>query len=586
MTGSPSPARRPPASALSNGDLLAGLRAGLLDWCETAAAAGWSDADAAHRLRDATVATPGALYDAPRRPLVVGFFGGTGAGKSALLNRIAGREIARSSAERPTSTGVSAYVHASVGIERLPPDFPMARLHTVLHDEARWRDVLFLDMPDIDSVATEHRRIVERWLPFVDAVIYTVSPERYRDDRGWQLLLEHGRRHAWLFVMNHWDRGDPGQLEDLRALLAGAGFAEPELYRTVCKPGPTGRAPDDDFPALAARLEALADGQLVADLEARGVLERARQLLRTADEVDAALPATDAVRALPAAWRERWRETGAGIVGAGEAVAERITAAGSAPATASEGAGSPGERLVDEALRARFESASARFAQDEPALPHAVAARHLEPASRGLGDLARARVDAAVGAALAAPGTPLQRAVHRGCRVLAALLPAAAIGWAGWRAVSAFAAGGSNPAAYLGPNFAINAALLVGFAWGLPWLLARRTAPSTRLALRRGLTNGLQDAVEVAGERIGAGVDAAVAERTALQARLAGLKDGIGAPTGDGARALPEALRRLVMRDATPDARAPGEAGTLDAHMRSAGVRASVHSSTDAAPVS
>ena len=161
----------------------------------------------------------------PSAPWWSGCSAAPASGKSALLNRIAGREIARSSAERPTSTGVSAYVHASVGIDRLPADFPMARLHTALHHEARWRDVLFIDMPDFDSVAAEHRALVDRWLPYIDVVLYTVSPERYRDDRGWRLLLEHGREHAWLFVVNHWDRGDPRQLEDFgRTLLADAGF--------------------------------------------------------------------------------------------------------------------------------------------------------------------------------------------------------------------------------------------------------------------------------------------------------------------------------------------------------------------------
>ena len=80
-------------------DPLAALRAGLADWAGGAARAGWLDADAPERLAGASVATPGALYDAAERPLVVGLFGGTGVGKSALLNRIAGREIANGFSE-------------------------------------------------------------------------------------------------------------------------------------------------------------------------------------------------------------------------------------------------------------------------------------------------------------------------------------------------------------------------------------------------------------------------------------------------------------------------------------------------------
>ena len=590
-------------------DPLAALRAGLLDWARAAARAGWLDADAPERLASAGVATPGALYDAAERPLVVGLFGGTGVGKSALLNRVAGREIARSSAERPTSAGVSAYVHASVGIDRLPPDFPMAQLHVALHHEARWADVLFVDMPDFDSVAAEHRELALDWLPYIDVVLYTVSPERYRDDPGWRLLLEHGREHAWLFVVNHWDRGDPRQLEDFRGILANAGFAEPELFRTVCRPGAPGAA-HDDFGALAARLESLADAQLVRDLEARGVLERVRRLLRDAASLAAGAGNPEEVAALPAAWRARWAALAPGVAGAARARAATLAreSAGEAGREAGRGtgssagaAGSPGERLIDEATRARVDDVVRRFVQEHEALPRAVAARHLEPVRAGLGERAAALVDASVGRAVAAPGTPLRRAAHRACRAAAFALPVAALGWAGWRAVAAFAAGGSDPAAYLGANFAINASLLVALAWGLPWLAARRLAPSVGQALELGLRRGADEALDEIGERVGAALEAVAAERAALAARHRAARSVVGdaAPVADGARALPDALRRLVA-DVPADAPANASAGAgregggaptappggAPYAPASDGVRATTHSSTDAAPVS
>ena len=563
-------------------DLLAALRAGLLDWAEAAARAGWLPGHAPERIANASVATPGALYDGAERPLVVGLFGGTGVGKSALLNRIAGREIARSSAERPTSTGVSAYVHASVGIDRLPPDFPMERLHTALHHEPRWADVLFIDMPDFDSVAAEHRALVERWLPYIDVVLYTVSPERYRDDRGWRLLLEHGREHAWLFVVNHWDRGDPAQLEDFRATLAGAGFEDPELYRTVCRPGAVD--PDDDFAALVARLEALADAQLVRDLQARGVIERVRRLLAEADAVAVVAGDPDAVAALPAAWRERWAEASEGLAGAARArAAELVRGAGDGRAAAA----SDGARLVDEAARARIDAAIARFAQERGALPRAVAARHLDPVRAGLGELAEGLVDVEVGRALAAPGTPLQRVAHRACRVAAATLPAAALGWAGWRTVSAFAEGGSDPAAYLGTSFAINAGLLVALAWALPHLAARRLAPSLARARELGLRRGAEAALEAIGERVAAALESIAAERAALEARRREARAiaGDGAASSAGGRAPPDALRRLVA-SGPPAAGSAADQGGSGRVPAPDGVRASVQSSTDAMPVS
>ena len=52
------------------------------------------------------------------------------------------------------------------------------------------RDVAWLDMPDIDSVEARNKSLVLSWLPYVDWLIYVVSPERYRDDVGWRLLEE------------------------------------------------------------------------------------------------------------------------------------------------------------------------------------------------------------------------------------------------------------------------------------------------------------------------------------------------------------------------------------------------------------
>jgi Uma2 family endonuclease len=43
--------------------------------------------------------------------------------------------------------------------------------------------------------------------PHIDVLVYVVSPERYRDNKAWQLLLAEGGKHAWIFVLNQSDRG-------------------------------------------------------------------------------------------------------------------------------------------------------------------------------------------------------------------------------------------------------------------------------------------------------------------------------------------------------------------------------------------
>jgi putative ribosome biogenesis GTPase RsgA len=54
------------------------------------------------------------------RPMLIAFMGGTGVGKSSLLNRLAGRAIAKSGIARPTSREVTVFHHRDVTLPSLP----------------------------------------------------------------------------------------------------------------------------------------------------------------------------------------------------------------------------------------------------------------------------------------------------------------------------------------------------------------------------------------------------------------------------------------------------------------------------------
>ena len=95
-------------------------------WFEQAHADGWLTQLELERFLSLEHRTPGDLFaDAQQRPLVVAFFGGTGVGKSSLLNRLAGEPIARTGVERPTSREVTIYLHESVELAQLPPELPV-----------------------------------------------------------------------------------------------------------------------------------------------------------------------------------------------------------------------------------------------------------------------------------------------------------------------------------------------------------------------------------------------------------------------------------------------------------------------------
>lgn len=117
----------------------------------------------------------------PSEVYVLALVGGTGVGKSSLLNAIAGSPVSPVSALRPTTAHPVAWVPSEARSELagLLAWLEVADIRE--HDEASWPAVAVLDLPDMDSVATQHRAVVEQILPKVDAVAWITDPEKYHD---------------------------------------------------------------------------------------------------------------------------------------------------------------------------------------------------------------------------------------------------------------------------------------------------------------------------------------------------------------------------------------------------------------------
>ncbi|MEA3501988.1 MAG: GTPase [Actinomycetota bacterium] len=217
-----------------------------------------SDGLASEADREAAAALAGA---ARRRrgylsgAIVVAIAGGTGSGKSSLLNALAGRAIASTSALRPHTDEPLAWIPA--GDAAISAMMAALGIDTIVEHEERL-GLAVVDLPDLDSIDHDHRSLVESTLPFVDAVIWVFDPVKYHDPsiHGEFLAALTEYEPVFIFALNKIDRLDEAEAEAVEAHLGGIlkmdGFRDPEVLTIAA-------APSDGEPigidALMASLE-------------------------------------------------------------------------------------------------------------------------------------------------------------------------------------------------------------------------------------------------------------------------------------------------------------------------------------------
>jgi 50S ribosome-binding GTPase len=246
-------------------------------------------ADAAERLgldagpaRD-TLSAARTRLGFPGTAFVLALAGGTGAGKSSLLNALAGREVSRPGATRPVTDEPVAWVPADAAAELGPLLRWVGVDKVVSHSDARFTDLCLLDLPDYDSVEAAHRATVDQVLPRVDAVCWVLDPEKYNDRVLHEDYLRPLAHHAdrAVFVVNRRDViGDARQVAalvaDLRRTLEADGISRRPVFVVSADPpdGGMGHGELEDLRRwLSERLQAKAvvTERLAADCRQRGV---------------------------------------------------------------------------------------------------------------------------------------------------------------------------------------------------------------------------------------------------------------------------------------------------------------------------
>jgi predicted GTPase len=187
-------------------------------------------------LEQAVARARAQLLGTPEPVLTVALAGGTGAGKSTLINALAGAAVAKTSPLRPTTTTLRVYHHRDVASGGLPVELASEAVF-IPHDRATLRLKVIVDTPDLDSFARQHRAASRALLKAAGLVLYVFSPQNYRDERIWSVLREEQRFSACAAVLNKVDLVTPAELEqitaDLRHAFARLELADIRIFRTA-----------------------------------------------------------------------------------------------------------------------------------------------------------------------------------------------------------------------------------------------------------------------------------------------------------------------------------------------------------------
>lgn len=163
----------------------------------------------------------------PDAPLMVVFAGPTGAGKSTLVNSMAGLDLAVAGAVRPTTSRPLVLAGTPADAERVVAG---SKAESVVGGAPILEHMTFVDTPDIDSTSTEHRAIAESFVDSADIVVFVVSAGRYADTAPWEVLRRAISRGATVIpVVNRLGPGAAAIITDYASRLRDAGIDQPPV---------------------------------------------------------------------------------------------------------------------------------------------------------------------------------------------------------------------------------------------------------------------------------------------------------------------------------------------------------------------
>ena len=466
-------------------------------WTQQAQLSNWIDDNLSKQINLFETQTSATLFltETPGlpRPLIAAFIGGTGVGKSSLLNRLAGKAIAKAGVVRPTSREVTLYHHHYITIQQLPKSLALDETTICQHDDDSKKNIVWIDMPDFDSTESNNKKLVQQWLPHIDVLIYVVSPERYKDQKAWQLLLSEGTQHAWLFAFNQWDKGQNEQFDDFTQQIHKAGFVTPIIFKTTC----TTELHSDEFSALEATLNSLSTSHIVKQLEDHSTHIRKLDLEHKLISVKNSMGSILTAQQIPELWLKQWLLTKKTLQ---EGLAWPIQNLATYSAEHASDILSPQSNvfssLWDNWAQSRFDDALTEFivSIDQLEIPVTPFKRQLHSMREDVATIVQTQTELATRHALINPGNLIHRNFLKGMRLCELILPLMAMAWVAYKVLISYYTSNLIDNHYLGIDFAVHSGLLIALTWLIPFFILKKAQPSLKNSALKGLNKGLQSA--------------------------------------------------------------------------------------------